>query len=131
MELEYEEELRVNLTIEINGEPIPIDACVDTGFTGVADVRIPLAHMELATELDSTTSTDSNGIDSIAWMTLEGRLTSINGQEVNESLTTIFQDGDPLLGLPFLKKHILHLDGPSQIAILSLTNRNGTAEETN
>jgi hypothetical protein len=106
----------------MNGREIRVNACVDTGFTGSSEVRIPSVWLRLAEgKIFNFPTEDSNGERGWALGTLEGKLIAINGVEVSEEIVTVFGDGDPLLGLAFLQRCILHIDGPMSRATLSMS----------
>jgi hypothetical protein len=107
--------------MEMNGREIRLNVCVDTGFTGEPEIRIPYAWIRHAHDTYMIPTEDSNGNRSWAPGTLEGKITRIGGLDAAEDLIiTLFQDGDPLMGLTFLRRGMFRLDGFAGKAILSL-----------
>lgn len=105
----------VRLGIDIHGTKVEEEVLLDTGFTTSSGfgLKIPMAHVQAASSVALGQVRLANGKLHPALWIPDGRITEINGEQVNFTLPTLFMDGPRVVGCMLLQSCKLHLDGPS------------------
>ncbi|MHB8702275.1 MAG: hypothetical protein ACYC7D_14830 [Nitrososphaerales archaeon] len=113
----------VFIKVDIHGTQKEIQVTVDTGFTLSTGygLKLPAMYANYTIHRGIATVGVADGRSVSAYAIPDGKILEIEGDPVTtdyQTIPTLFMQGPQVLGMMFLQKCVLHIDGPKGEATL-------------
>ena len=110
----------LNIVVDIHGTRMKVRVLIDTGFvrqTGYG-LKLPASLAQYAYPTGTASIALADGEPVLAQAIPNARIVEIEGRPCDFTMPTLFMDGPRVIGMKFLERCILNIDGPASSAKL-------------